>query len=247
MSFMTRLRWPRIVRNEQGLTLIELMATLVISLMVGSVVLAVLWSSASRSNYLLGYNAAQRQVLLANHALTRELHTADFVQIQSTGMSPGTRQVVLWLYHGGYVANANLQPAWMYNTTTLLATAPTNNTTNTNVIGTTCFGAFIFTQQTDGTWNVLFTTTVPSSTSSSCSSSPLVASSLQSGALLNVSGLQVLWDFPNVFGDAGGTPVSVQCKFVNSFVIRLSTTYQTSTGKPTTYFLTAGYHDKDVR
>ncbi|GMA63385.1 prepilin-type N-terminal cleavage/methylation domain-containing protein [Alicyclobacillus fastidiosus] len=240
------MQFSKRMRSQGGLTLIELMAAIVISVMVGGVILAILWGTASRSNSLLTYNAAERQVLLVNHALVKELHTADYVQVQSTAGEPGTRQVTLWLYKGGYVQNPNLTPAWLYNTTTVQAEPASNNSTAEAVVGAQCFAAFVFTQAKGSTWNVTYTTNVPTTPPSACPTS-LSLSSIQSTALLNVSGLQVAWDFPNLFGDAGGPPVDVQCKFVNSFVIRLSATYQSSTGQTTTYALTAGYHNKDVR
>lgn len=228
-------------RNDDGLTLIELMAAIVISVMIGAVLVAVFWASSSRSANLLQYSAAQRQVLLVNHALTRELHTADFVQFQYSG-NPGQsdERIVLWLYHGGIVANANPSPSWMYDTNTVLPTAPTNNSAATSIIGATPFGAFVFAEQPNATWTIGYTNQVANS-GTACNTT------LPNSPPPIGSGLDVEWDFPNAFGQGGTLPTTSSCTFVNSFVIRVAATYTTSAGKRATYALTAGYHDKDVR
>jgi hypothetical protein len=241
MKFTRSLQRPH---NQDGVTLIELLAAVIITTMIGGIVLSILWTSASRATRLLTFNAAQRQLLLVNHALNTELHKADYVQIQTQSGASG-KQVVLWLYSGGYVQNPNLTPAWLYNTTTVTQTPPANGTSAEEVVGSKCFGAFVFTQQPDSTWNIVYTTQV-SPTGTACPST-VAASSLQGTSLLSESGIQVAWDFPNIYGDASGQIQNVNCEFVNSFVIRLSKTYQTSTGGSSTYYLTAGYHDKDVR
>ncbi|WP_206915993.1 type II secretion system protein [Alicyclobacillus suci] len=242
-------QWQRLRQENQGVTLIELLAAIVISTIVGAVILAVLWPSAERAISLIGYNAAERKVLLTNQLLNTELHKAHYVQVQY--QQTPTKQVVLWLYDQNSTmvpANATGNIPWLYNTNTVVSN-DTGNSANQSLalVHPHRFGALVFTQLPDGTYSVAFTTNVPETSPTACGTTMDFAT-LQQDANFYQSGLQVTWDFPQFIGDAGFPfDASYQCKFVNSFIIRLSTTYQTAGGKPATFVLTAGYHDAEQR
>lgn len=252
-------RWLRQLKErtsgEEGVTLIELIAALAISVMIGGALLSVLWPSMMRTLRLSLYNGAQRNVVLVNQVLVKQLRTADFVQLESGQTNTGQDRVVLWLYKGYpqnvYVNNTitpNASLPWLYNTSTVVG-APLSNSTQLAIVSQQgAYGAFVFTQNQDSTWTVGYTASLAGLSVSGGSTAcglPANFQSVSNNAEFTKSDLGVHFYFPDVTkADLGG---DLNCKFVNSFIIRLSANYQTSTGQPATYSLTAGYHNRDVR
>lgn len=232
---------------EEGVTLIELLAAMTITVMIGGVLVSVLWPTMMRALRMMTYNSAQRQVVFINQALVREFHTADFVQVQSGVTSSGEQRIVLWLYKGSpqnaylnNTINPSASSQWLYNTTTVLTQPATNNTTNLAIVSPNgAFGAFVFTQQSSSSWTVQYTTNgVGMGTTGACSSTNFQA--LTNNPDFTRSGLNVQFDFPNL-------TTLPNCVFVNSFIVRLTSNYESSTGQSERYTLTAGYHDRDRR
>lgn len=229
--------------GEAGVTLIEVLAAIVISGMLATILLTVLWSSALRSNNLIGYNAAQRQVTLVNHVLTQELHKASFVQVDQTG-SGVNQTIILWLYSNGFYNSGNTtdtsSPEWEYSTNQIIPSTSNNiSATQPQIVGAVPFGALEFVEGgSSSSWNItLFNV---SSTTTSVTGCPSTSPLTNTATKWSSSGVGIEWEFPSSLAQEN-------CEFVNSFVIRLSQSYQSSNGQSLTYYLTAGYHDGLLR
>ncbi|WP_067624732.1 type II secretion system protein [Alicyclobacillus acidiphilus] len=242
------------VTNESGVTLIELLAAIVISGMIAGILVTILWSSALRASRLTGYNVAQRNVVEINHMLTDELHKASFVQVDQTSAT----NTELWLYSGGTyypgssTTSSTNDSEWLYNTSTVASSssnASSNvslNSTQAELVNATPFAELIFTQGQTGSWTITLYNAPNAKIGNpqvGCPSSPLGVEQWSSSDTTNQLGVE--FEFPS--GSTSPTLANINCRFVNSFVIRLSETYQSSTGQQATYYLTAGYHDGLLR
>lgn len=248
------MRSEKHVTSESGMTLVELLAAIVISGVIAAILLTILWSSALRSNRLIGENAAQRNVVQINHMLTDEFHKASFIQVEASQLNGQAQptNVQLWLYSGGSYdpGNSTSNEEWLYNTSTV-TNASSNATSNVSVNSTQAaivnaapFAEIVFSEdQTTNLWTIaLYNGSEEDigNPQTGCPTSPTGPEQWSSSGISN--NLDVEFDFPSP-----QSWTNINCKFVNSFIIRLSETYQSSTGKAATYYLTAGYHDGLLR
>ncbi|GLG02065.1 hypothetical protein Alches_21060 [Alicyclobacillus hesperidum subsp. aegles] len=242
--------------GEAGLTLIELLASIAIAAMVAGILVNLVWMLAVRAQRLTSFNAAQEKVLTVNHALNRMLRSSDFVQMQFSGNpASSSAVVVLWLYRGGYPTTAAVDAdrPWMYNTTTVVPTVSGGQTAQAAIVGATCFKVFEFIQRSASSWDVY---SVNANNAQAQNQTPPAVN----GTPL-ASGVDIEWMFPVLYPQGSGTdfswtnyilgflhPSTISSgTFVNSFIMRLSAPYQSSTGQTLTYDLASGYHDADVR
>ncbi|GMA57603.1 pilin/secretion family protein with methylation motif [Alicyclobacillus sacchari] len=242
--------------GEAGLTLIELLASIAIAGMVVGILVNLVWMLAERAQRLTSFNAAQEKVLTINHALNRMLRSADFVQMEFNGNpAASSAVVVLWLYRGGYPTTAAVDTdrPWMYNATTVVPAISGGQTSQATIVGANCFEAFEFIQRSASSWDVY---SVPATNAQAQSQTPPAVS----GTPL-AGGVNIEWMFPVLYPQTSGAdfswtnyilgflhPSTISSgTFVNSFMMRLSAPYQSTTGQQMNYVLASGYHDADVR
>lgn len=227
-----------------GLTLIEALTAILITVLVMGTLVTSIWKIAARAQQLTNYNQAIETVLTVNHALFAVTHSSDYVQISYTPSSNPT-VIYLWMYRGGYIPQQylNYSQPWFYNTT--------------SVVGAQCFYVFEFVQQSNGLWTIYDGPASSPSTNVSPGTllahnvgvewylPPVPATGLAVRPSLLTWILSILGLTPPAQQNTNFVPIPDN-KFINSFVIKLYANYISTTGVAGTYALTAGYHTADV-
>ncbi|WP_280959718.1 PulJ/GspJ family protein [Alicyclobacillus acidocaldarius] len=246
--------------QRAGMTLIEVLVAITITAIVMGGLITAIWQISLRSQRLTAANQAMESVLTVNHMLTRMIGSSSYVEITYDASSGLTR---LWLFRGGVPSASAVLPSqpWMYNSSTMLAPGMRGlanvSATPPAIYGANCYYLIEFVPNTTtGSNNVYAMPATNPSSPPPLPSQPLAQNvnvtwylpALSAGTTGSGSIAQSwLQSASNLFYNGSGAGSSgTTSLFVNSIILKLSSTYIAPSGQTATYALTAGYHDAEV-
>ncbi|WP_082744169.1 prepilin-type N-terminal cleavage/methylation domain-containing protein [Alicyclobacillus mali (ex Roth et al. 2021)] len=245
--------------QRAGMTLIEVLVAITITAIVMGGLITAIWQISLRSQRLTAANQAMESVLTVNHILTRMIGSSSYVEITYDTSSGVTR---LWLFRGGVPSASAVLPSqpWMYNSSTTVAPGMSGvanvSATPPAIYGANCYYLIEFVPNTTGSNNVYAMPATNPSSPPPLPSQPLAQNvnvtwylPALAGGTTGSGSIAQSWlqSASNLFYNGSGAGSSgASSLFVNSLILKLSSTYTAPSGQTATYALTAGYHDAEV-